>query len=167
MKSPICSFDAKSGVLCSKCDAKLRSGEISQDDVDASIKLSRLAEKNSDVNKFTLVRAVSLGTELALVLKSSDVRGLRGNEAISEKIESEFQRKVWFLESESSDRAFVELLFYPTRVLSVNLFWLPDGSRMTKVVVAGSREANRANLEKVQKIAKIVRNMDLTVGFER
>ena len=167
MKSPICTFDAKSGVLCSKCEARLRSGEISQDDVDASIKLSRLAEKNADVNKFTLVRAVSVGAELALVLKASDVKGMRSNDIVSQKIESEFQKKVWFLEADSSDRAFVELLFYPTRVMSVNLFWLPDGSRMTRVIVAGSREVSRVNLEKVQKIAKVVRNMDLTVEFER
>ena len=36
MKSPICSFDAKSGVLCRKCETKLKSGSITQDDVEAA-----------------------------------------------------------------------------------------------------------------------------------
>ena len=166
MKSPICAFDAKSGVLCSKCETKLSNGQISKDDVKASIILSRLAEKNPDINKFTLLRAAFLDNDVVLVLRPSDVAIARNVEGLSRKIEDELNGRVWFLESESSDRGFVETLLYPSRVLTVNLFWLPDGSKLTKVIVAGTAEKTKINVQKVSKIAKAVRNMDLMLEFE-
>jgi transcription antitermination factor NusA-like protein len=77
-----------------------------------------------------------------------------------------FGQKVWFVESEASDRRFVEGLLHPLRVLSVNLFWLPDGNRLTKVIVAGDGKRARVNIEKVVKTAKAVRNIELLVEFE-
>ena len=166
VKSPICSFDAKSGVLCSKCETKLRTGEISQDDVDASIRLTRLAERNGEVNKFTLTRAVKLGEETILVLKASDVNAVRGSEEIAHRIESELGRKTWFIESEASDRGFIETLFYPTKVFSVNLLWLPDGTRLTKVMAAGSADRSRTSPDKIRKIAKAIRDIELLIEYE-
>ncbi|HEX2557853.1 MAG TPA: hypothetical protein VHK86_05985, partial [Nitrososphaera sp.] len=110
MKSPICSFDAKSGVLCSKCEAKLQSGGITQDDVDASIKLTKMADRNSDINKFTLSRGSRVDDDFVLVLRSPDVTAVRSNSGLADKIETEFGQKVWFVESEASDRRFVENL---------------------------------------------------------
>jgi transcription antitermination factor NusA-like protein len=167
VKSLICSFDAKSGVLCSKCEAKLRSGSLTSQDVEASIKLTRLAERSPEISKFTLTKAAQADGDLVLVLRSSDVNAIRSNPAISEKIENEFQRRVWFVESEASDRSFVESLFYPVRVVTVNLFWLPDGSKMTKIIASGSAQKSKLGIDKISKIAKAVRNMDLLVEFEQ
>ena len=167
MKSPICSFDAKTGVLCSKCEAKLRAGDITQDDVDASTRLARIADRNQDINKFTLLRGLRVDGDVVLVLRSTDVNAIKGSSSLSDRIESDFGQKVWFVESESSDRRFIEGLFHPLRVLSVNLFWLPDGNKLTKVLASGNTSRARFDLEKVQKIAKAVRNIDLLVEFEQ
>lgn len=167
LKSPICSFDAKTGVLCSKCEARLGAGDITQDDVDASTKLTRIAEKNQDVNKFTLLRGVRVDGDVVLVLRSPDVSVLRSNSTLSGRIETDFGQKVWFVESEASDRRFIEGLFHPIRVLSVNLFWLPDGSKLTKVIASGNISKLRFNVGKFQKIAKAVRNIELIVEFEQ
>lgn len=167
MKSLICSFDAKSGVLCSKCEAKLRAGTLSQEDIDASIKLTRLAERSPDISKFTLFKAAAADGDLILAMRSSDINAIRSNPSIEQKIEREFNRKVWFVESETSDRSFVENLFYPIRVLSVNLFWSPDGTKLTKVIAEANAQKIRLDADKISKIAKAVRNMDLLVEFEQ
>lgn len=166
MKSAICPFDAKSGVLCSKCESKLESGSITRDDVEAAIKLARLADRNHDVDKFTLVRGAKVDDDFVLVLRSPDVIALQGDSELADKIEGAFGQKVWFVESEASERRFIEGLFRPLKVLSVNLFWLPDGNKLTKVIVAGDSRKARVNIEKVQKIAKTVRNIELLVEFE-
>jgi hypothetical protein len=51
-------------------------------------------------------------------------------------------------------------------VVSVNLFWLPDGNKLTKAIVTGDGKRARVNIEKVQKIAKAVRNIELLVEFK-
>jgi transcription antitermination factor NusA-like protein len=166
LKSAICPFDAKSGVLCSKCESKLESGSITRDDVEAAIKLARLADRNQDVDKFTLVRGAKVDHDFVLVLRSPDVIALKGDLGLADKIEGEFGQKVWFVESEASERRFIEGLFHPIKVLFINLFWLPDGNKLTKVIVAGDGKRARVNIEKIQKIAKTVRNIELLVEFE-
>ena len=165
MKTPICSFGAKSGVLCRTCEAKLKSGSITQDDIDAAKELINLADRNQEINKFTLVRGTRVNGDFVLVLRGQDVSVLRGNQELTNKIEKEIGDKVWFVETEASDRRFIETLFHPIKVLSVNFFWLPEANKLTKVVVADDGKNVQLNLEKVQKIAKAVRNIELLIEF--
>jgi transcription antitermination factor NusA-like protein len=165
LKTPICSFDAKSGVLCRTCEAKLKSGSITQDDIDAAKKLINLADRNQEINKFTLVRGTRVNGDFVLVLRGQDVSVLRGNQELTSKIEKELGEKVWIVEAEASDRRFIETLFHPNKVLSVNFFWLPEANKLTKVVLADDGKNAQLNLEKVQKIAKAVRNIELLIEF--
>ena len=165
MKTPICSFDAKSGVLCRTCEAKLKSGSITQDDIDAAKKLINLADRNQEINKFTLVRGTRVNGDFVLVLRGQDVSVLRGNQELTNKIENEMGEKVWFVETEASDRRFIESLFHPIKVLSVNFFWLPEANKLTKVVLADDGKNSQLNFEKVQKVAKAVRDIELLIEF--
>jgi hypothetical protein len=152
-------------VLCRTCEAKLKSGNITQDDIDAAKKLINLADRNQEINKFTLVRGTRVNGDFVLVLRGQDVSVLRGNQELTSKIEKEVGEKVWFVEAEASDRRFIESLFHPIKVLSVNFFWLPEANKLTKVVVADDGKNAQLNLEKVQKIAKAVRNIELLIEF--
>ena len=166
MKTPICSFDAKTGVLCAKCEVKLHSGQISQDDVDASVRLSKAASKSQDIDRFTLAKGAKVDSDFVLVLRSPDILAVRSNLGLAARIEDEFQQKIWFLDSEASERGFIEGLFYPARVVSVNQFWLPDG-KVTRVIMAGKEAQKKMDVEKVQKIAKVIKNMELLIEFEQ
>ena len=152
-------------MLCRTCEAKLKSGSITQDDIDAAKKLINLADRNQEINKFTLVRGTRVNGDFVLVLRGQDVSVLRGNQELTSKIEKEMGEKVWFVEAEASDRRFIESLFHPIKVLSVNFFWLPEANKLTKVVVADDGKNAQLNLEKVQKIAKAVRNIELLIEF--
>ena len=63
----------------------------------------------------------------------------------------------------------MENLFYPQRILNMNLIWLPDGNKLTRVIVSQG-SANRSNLpidvEKIRKVARAVKNIDLIVEYE-
>ena len=56
MKTPICSFDARTGVLCPKCNARLKTGQLSSTDVEVAIKLTKAAAKNPEIDKMSLVK---------------------------------------------------------------------------------------------------------------
>jgi hypothetical protein len=167
LKTPICPFDAKSGVLCAKCDEKLHAGSITQDDVDAAVLLTKVANKSQEVDKFTLTKGARVDEEFVLVLKGPDLMSLRTNPSLAEKIEKEFGQKTHYVESEASERGLIESLFHPTKVLSVNQFYLPDGNKLTKAVIAGKSNNQKVDVEKIQRIAKAVRNVELLVEFEQ
>ena len=167
MKTPICTFDAKAAILCTKCETKLRLGHLTNADVDGAIKISRLAERNQDVNRFTMIRASKVDDDFILSLRGSDISVLRSNSSLIKKFEVEFQNKVWFVEAEATDRRFLENLFFPAKVLTVNLIWLPDGSKSTKVIISTRNKPQlQLNIEKIKKIAKEIRNIELLVEFE-
>ncbi|HYX71765.1 MAG TPA: hypothetical protein VE732_03270, partial [Nitrososphaera sp.] len=63
-------------------------------------------------------------------------------------------------------RRFIENLFYPAKVVSVNFFWLPGTNKLTKVIVAEDAKSASVSIEKVQKIAKAVRNIELLIEFK-
>ena len=153
-------------MLCRKCETKLKSGSITQDDVEAATKLISLADHNQEINKFTLVRGTRVQGDFVLVFRGSDVSVLRGNEELASEIQKQMGQKVWFVESESSDRRFMESLFHPLKVLSVNFFWLPEANKLTKVIIADDAKNAPINIEKVQKIAKAIRNIELLVEFK-
>lgn len=152
-------------MLCSKCEAKLKSGSITQDDVEAATKLIGLADRNQEINKFTLIRGTRIHGDFVLVFRGSDVSVLRGNEELASKIEKQIGQKVWFVETEASDRRFIESLLHPLKVLSVNFFWLPEANKLTKVIIADDGKNTSVNIDKVQKIAKAIRNIELLVEF--
>jgi transcription antitermination factor NusA-like protein len=168
LKTPICTFDAKTGILCAKCETKLRLGHLKQTDVEGAIKITKLAEHNQDINKFTMVGAAKVDGDFVLILRGSDISVLRANTMLPTKFEHEFQSKVWFVEAEATDKRFIENLFFPLRVLTVNLIWLPDGNKLTRVIIAGksNNSESKTIIEKIKKIAKEIRNIELLVEFE-
>ena len=147
------------------CEAKLKSGSITQDDVEAATKLIGLADRNQEINKFTLIRGTRVHGDFVLVFRGSDVSVLRGNEELANKIEKQIGQKVWFIETEASDRRFIESLLHPLKVLSVNFFWIPEANKLTKVIIADDDINTSVNIDKVQKIAKAIRNIELLVEF--
>ena len=63
----------------------------------------------------------------------------------------------------------MENLFYPRRVLNMNLIWLPDGNKLTRVVVnqeSVKRSSMPLDVEKIRKVAKAVKKIELIVEFE-
>ena len=71
------------------------------------------------------------------------------------------------MEGDSTDRKFIENLFFPTRVLNINLIWLPDGNKVTKIIVEENDGArSQLDSKKIQKIAKQVKNMELVIELK-
>ena len=153
MKIPICTFDAKTAMLCTKCETKLRSGQLTDEDIEGAIKITKFAERNQDINKFTMASASKVDDDFVIALSGSDISTIQSNPTLLKKFEDEFQSKVWFIEAQATDKRFIENLFFPTKVLAVNILWLPDGSKLTKVIISASDKIEpqqHPNIEKVK-----------------
>ena len=166
MKTPICSFDAKTGILCSKCESKLKTGHLSVGDIEASIKLTRLAEKNNVIDKFTLVGAYKIEDKLILILPTADISTVRSDNELLNKIKKEFNNNVWFVESGATERRFIENLIFPIKISSINLVWLPDGNKITKIIISNKKNQNKkVDTNIITKIAKEIKNIELLIEY--
>ncbi len=164
MKVPICTFDAKTGVLCPKCESRLKNGELSDVDVECSIKLIKLSHKNQDIDKLNLIGSQKIDEDYVLILKDSNVSHINSNDKLVSSVEEEFKGKVWFVEANSSIRRFLENLFFPIRILKTNMIWLPDGNQVTQVTIESKDyEKFISILEKIKRIVNAVRKIELVV----
>lgn len=164
MKVPICTFDAKTGVLCPKCESRLKNGELSDIDVECSIKLIKLSHKNQDIDKLNLIRSQKIDEDYILILKDSNVSHINSNDKLVSSVEEEFKGKVWFVEANSSIRRFLENLFFPIRILKTNMIWLPDGNQVTQVTIESKDyEKFISIIEKIKRIVNAVRKIELVI----
>jgi transcription antitermination factor NusA-like protein len=165
LKTPICSFDAKTGILCAGCEAKLEAGQLTPTEIDIAIKLTRLAEREQEVNTLSMISAARSGVDSVLFLRGSDISFLRSNPELLRKLEVEFGGAVWFVEAQATDRRFMENLFFPSKVLNMNFFWLPDGKKLTRVLIDRKDPKNAIKTARIQELAKELRNVELIIEY--
>ena len=167
MKLPICGFDAKNAVLCPQCEGKVESGILSQSDVDSSIILANIAKSNSEIEGFTLYSGKEIEGNLILTLDKKDIMKIRQSRTIYRTLQDQFKSKIWLVEADETDEKFIEDLFFPTKILSINSVWAPGGVMKTKAVISG-RWTPRFPIDtkKVVEIVKNTRNLDIEIEFE-
>ena len=167
MQVPICEFDAKNAILCPQCESKVESGELTKADVDASIKLSELAKNNERINSFKLHKCREVDGNYIIHLSKNDIFTIRQSKDLYKLIQSKFAGKIWLVEADENDNRFIEDLFFPTKILSINSVWQPGGEQKTKAVVSGKWTPKfPIDIEKAIQIIKNARNLDIEIEFE-
>jgi len=167
-KLPICYFDARTGILCGNCEARLRKGEITKADVEASKAIAHLHDRIPELGKVTLKRASEANGSYVLEFEQSDMGALRSNSSLQSELEGILKGKVWLVGAGGNDRRFLEDVFFPARVLTVNTVWLPDGAKKTKVIVPARRSERRiGDFDKLRDAVKQARGIELLVETER
>lgn len=167
MKLPICIFDAKNAVLCPQCEGKVETGELTKADVDASIILANVAKSNNEIENFTLYSCKEFAGEFVISLAKNDIMKIRQSRTLYRLLQDQFKGKIWLVEADETDKKFIEDLFFPTKILSINSVWAPGGIQKTKAVVSG-RWTPRfpIDTDKVVQIVKNARNLDIEIAFE-
>lgn len=167
VKTVVCSFCLKSGILCQKCSARLRSGEITELDLSVARLLLSLEEKYPALQSVTFYRVVDAGGTLALIVGSGDVPRLLGfGGKIMRALSDLTGKSVRVLECGGDDRKFLEDLFAPLSITTINTIWLPDGSTETRVILGRRRGSHVPfDVNALKEIALKVRNMTLRVEF--
>jgi len=169
VKTILDAFCIKSGILCRKCQEKIERGQITDLDLKIIRLLSDLEKENPALQDVTYHRAVEADSNLAILVDRRDMsKMLAGGAKIVHAISDALGKTVKILGYGGDDRKFLEDLFSPLSILTLNTIWIPDGSTETKVILTG-RQPRRMPVDPdiVKKLAKQLRNMTLRIEFER
>lgn len=169
MRTELCQFCLRSGILCSKCKRKVEKGEISQLDLEIGRLLVSIEEKYPPLQDVHFHKAVEADGVLALFVGRGDIaRILSYGGKIIKFLERETKKTVRVLEHRSGKRKFLEDLFAPISILTINRIWLPDGTTETRVILRG-RERRRTSryIRALKKIAKEAQGITLRIEFAR
>ena len=163
---PICGFDAKNAVLCPQCEAKVETGKITKADVEASIKLAKIAKSNKEIENFSLYSCKEFQGNFIIALAKNDIMKIRQSRTLYRLLQDQFKEKIWLVEADETDKKFIEDLFFPTKILAINAVWA-QGIQKTKAVVSGKWTPKfPIDTKKVIEIVKNARNLDIEIEFE-
>ena len=105
--------------------------------------------------------------DFVLYLSKTDIDTIRQSRVLYRTLQNEFSGKIWLVESEANDRKFIEDLFFPTRILSISVVWVPGGMQKTKVIISGKWTMRfPIDTKQVTNIVKQVRRLDIVIEFE-
>jgi len=167
MKTELCSFCLKSGMLCQKCSAKVKAGEITDLDLRIARLLLNIEEKYPSLQNICFYKALEVEKTLAIIVGHGDVPRLLGyGGKIIKALSDESGKNVRILEHGVDDRKFLEDLFIPFSILTINTIWLPDGTTETRVILKRKRGSQLPfDLTALKEIARKVRKMSIRVEF--
>jgi transcription antitermination factor NusA-like protein len=169
VKTILDAFCIKSGILCRKCQEKIEKGQITDLDLKIIRLFSDLEKENQALQDVTYHKAVEADGNVAILVNRRDMsKILSGGAKPVHAISNSLGKKVKILGYGGDDRQFLEDLFSPLAILTLNTIWIPDGSTETKVILTG-RQPRRMPVdpEVVKKLAKQLRNMTLRIEFEK
>ena len=167
MNTPLCDFCLKSGILCPKCQEKISSKKISKLDISVAKLLLQLEKNYPSLQKISFYKAYEADDILAIVVKSGDLPYITGyGRRILKDFQKMTRKKVKVLEKDGDIRRFLEDLFMPATIITINKIWLPDGSTEMRVILPRTSRRLVVDSEVLKWLAKSIRGITLRVEFQ-
>jgi transcription antitermination factor NusA-like protein len=145
----------------------MKAGDISELDLKIARLLLSMEEKYPSLQNVYFHKAVDAGGTLALIVGPGDVPRLLGyGGRIVKVLGEETGKRVRVLEQGVDDRKFLEDLFAPLSIVTINTIWLPDGTTETRAILRRRRGSVLSlDVNALKEIACKVRDMTLRVEF--
>ena len=168
VKTILDNFCVKSGILCSRCVDKLETGKITDLDVKVIRTITELEKENPPLQDVTFHKAVEAGDIMALMVDRKGMDAFLSSGArLAKTLGDRVGKRVRILSFGGDERDFLEELFSPFAILTINTIWLPDGSRETKVILTGRKPwRSPVDFEVVKKLARELKGLSLRIEFE-
>jgi len=165
VKAKLCQFCLKSGILCFKCKRRVEKGEVSRLDVEIARLLLSMEDTYSPLQDVYFHKAVEANGILAILVNRGDIaKMLSYGGKIIKFLEKKMKKTIRILEYNSDERKFLEDLFAPLSILTINKIWLPDGTTETRAILKG-RKKSLMNMNAMKEIAKKVQGITLRIEF--
>lgn len=149
MDLPICDVCLQSGILCKGCEDKLKTGEISQLELDIAKLLYNLGD-----GRISFKKAIDMGNSVIIITEKDQVGkviGKGGN--IVRALSKEIGKNIRVIGYESDLKSVAKDVLAPARISGINVVYGTDGEQKYKIRVL-REDARRIppNLDRLNEI---------------
>ena len=164
MVLPVCDVCLKSGMLCQGCENKLKSGEITQMDLDIAKILYKLGE-----GKIGFKKTIEIGDTVIIVTEKEQVGKLIGKSGkIVREISHSIGKKVRVVGENSDLRAVAKDILAPARLSGINIIYGKEGQKKYKIrVMAEDSRRIPGRVDVLNSIIKELTSEDTLVVVDR
>jgi transcription antitermination factor NusA-like protein len=154
-------------MLCAKCRKKVEKGEVTKLDLEIGRLLLSIEDQYPPLQDVRFYRAVESDGVLAIFVGQGDIaRVLSYGGKIIKFLERKTKKSVRVLEAKSEERKFLEDLFAPMSIFTINRIWLPDGTTETRVILRGRERRRTARyINALKEIAAQAQGLTLRIEF--
>ncbi len=167
MKAPICNVCLKSDVLCSACQEKLDSDEITEIDIKVARILQELSEEYGSLRDSEVKKVFDCENVVVIVTAEGDGAKVVGRSGdIVKEVAEKIDKSIRVVEAAEDDREVIKGLLSPAEIESINTVFKPDG-QAKKIVVDESYEGKiNLSTEEFEDIIEEVTGTDYELSFE-
>ncbi len=152
---PLDTICVRSGLLCPRCEAKVRSGEYEEWEVDVMKALLEAGGKLDGEVRY--VKSHRVGEEVYVFLEAPRGLPVWLGQELSRILES----RVYVVEYSRDLRRLASNLLHPARVVGLDYSYLPDGSTLLQVKV--DRSPRRGVEELARKVLGLVSGVEVVI----
>ncbi len=168
MKAPICNVCLKSSdELCSMCEDKHESGEISDTDIKISRILYELSQEYTSLQDSDVKKAFDTEKVIVIVTEEGDGAKVVGRSGeIVKEIADQVGKSIRVIEKSGEDLETIKGLLSPAEVESVNTVFTPEGQ--TKKIVVDNEYEGKINIsiDEFEEIIEEVTGTHYMLAFE-
>ena len=153
MVLPICDVCLKSGMLCQGCENKLKSGEISQMDLD----IAKILYKVGD-GKIGFKKTIEIGDVVIIITQKDQVGKIIGKGGkIVREISKTVGKKIRVVGENSDLKTVAQDILAPARISGINIVYGMDQKQKYKIRVR--KEDSRRLPAKIEVLNDIIKEL--------
>lgn len=162
MTLPICDICAKTGVLCTACESKLKKKEINALDIEISKILHKIGG-----GEIGFERAIEIKDTVVILSKKEDIGKIIGKNGVNIRTLSNKLKKQVRVVGTGSLKDTIYDFVSPARVIRINTVYKPDGSTTERVRIdAKDKSKLRMDVGDMEKLMSSVTESNIEITFE-
>jgi len=168
LELPFCEICLKTGMLCPGCTAKIKDGELSDNDLEIAKELYRLSQENKGLKDVKFKRSIKVGNLIIILIEAGEIGSIIGKGGnVIRGLSKKLNKKIRVIEESKDVKKVSADLLYPAKVYGINIVYMPDGTIIKRLRLGKEFERKLPIATKsVKEILLLVTGENVDIVFE-
>ncbi|HOM96195.1 MAG: KH domain-containing protein [Candidatus Methanofastidiosa archaeon] len=168
MELPFCEICLKTGMLCPGCTAKIKDGELSDNDLEIAKELYRLSQENKGLKDVKFKRSIKVGNLIIILIEAGEIGSIIGKGGnVIRGLSKKLNKKIRVIEESKDVKKVAADLLYPAKVYGINIVYMPDGTIIKRLRLGKEFERKLPiAIKSVKEILLLVTGENVDIVFE-
>lgn len=168
MELPFCEICLKTGMLCPGCTAKIKDGDLNDNDLEIAKELYRLSQDNKAIKDVKFNRSLNVGNMIIILVESGEIGSIIGKGGnVIRGLSKKLNKKIRVIEESKDIKKVASDLLYPAKVYGINIVYMPDGTIIKRLRLGKEFERKLPiPIKNVKEILLLITGESVDVVFE-